>query len=164
MNRQEAEAMVEKARERIGDETVAVSDPVSLRQIKEFLAGTDDWDPLYYDEEAARQGPYGEIIAPPLFYAAPLRKVVPESSLLEDGQHKGMAAPGVEGRSLHGGAALELHNPVRVGDIVTSRSQLKDVWVKEGRSGTLVFQLRETRFTDQDSRLLAVESTTLIFR
>jgi len=156
--------MAEKARERIGDESVAVSDPVSLRLIKEFLAGTDDWDPLYYDEEAARQGPYGEIIAPPLFYGAPLRKIVPESSLMEDGQHKSMATPGIQGRSLHGGTELEPHHPIRVGDVVTSRSQLKDIWVKEGRSGALVFQLRETRYTNQENRLLAIERGTLIFR
>ena len=166
MNLAEAQAMAEEAKKRLGNESgrVAVSDPVSLRQIKEFMAAMDDWDPLYFDEEAARQGPLGRIAAPAMFFSAPLRKIVPESELWEDGQHKATAAPGIRGRSLAGGTEVELHGPVHVGDVITSRVRTGDVYAKEGKIGAMVFQVRETTYTNQHDDLLAVERTTTIFR
>ena len=85
--------MTDEAKRWIGHETVEVSDPVSLRQIREYLAGTDDWNPLYYDEEYAKGTQYGGIIAPRMFYRAPLRKVLLESELQEDGQYPDRSVP-----------------------------------------------------------------------
>ena len=156
--------MAEAAKRGKGEEIVEVSDPVCLRQIKEYIAAMDDWDPLYFDEETASKGPHGKIAAPMLFTSAPLRKIVPESDLWEDGQHKTMAISGIEGRSLHGGEELEFYKALHVGDIVTSRARTVDAYAKEGRSGAMVFQITEKTYSNQHDEVLAIERTTHIFR
>ncbi len=156
--------VTDEAREAIGKETVTVSDAVSLRHIKEYLAGTGEWDPLYYDEEYAKQTPYGGVIAPPLFHGAIVRRVVPESDLKEDGQYTDIAVRGVFGRTLAGGISTELFNPIRVGDVITQRTKLVDIQEKQGRSGKLVLCLLEATCTNQRGELVAIDKSTLIFR
>ncbi len=157
--------MTEEAKLSLGREEVDVSDPVSLRQIKEYVAATDDWgNPHYTDPGLAAQTAYGEIVAPPLFYEAPLRRVVPESRLQEDGQYDDLAVPGIYGRSMAGGTEVEVFRLVRVGDVITKRAKVIEIQEKEGRTGRLIFQTTESRFTNQDEDLLAIEKRTLIFR
>lgn len=38
---------------------------VSLERIQLYAAGTEDYNPLYYDEEAAKNSQFGGLIAPP---------------------------------------------------------------------------------------------------
>ena len=156
--------MTEEAKRWIGHETVEVSDPVSLRQIREYLAGTDDWNPLYHDEEYAKQTHYGGIIAPRMFYRVALRRVVPESSLQEDGQYADLASPGVYGRSMAGNQEAELFEPVRVGDVLTMTTKVLDIFEKQGRSGLLIFQVDRASYTNQRGEQVAVDIRTTIFR
>ncbi len=41
--------------------------PVTAQMVAEFCKATGDSGPLYTDEAAARQGPYGTIVAPPSY-------------------------------------------------------------------------------------------------
>ena len=108
--------VTEAARRKIGCETsVKTFEPVSLRHIKEYLAGTGDWNPLHWDETAAEQSRHGGLIAPALFFQAVCRELVPESTLLEDGQHPNLGVDGVTGRTVLAGQEVELGVPVRVG-------------------------------------------------
>lgn len=156
--------MTEEAQSNIGKERVTVSDPVSARHIRQYLAGADDWNPLYYDEEQAKKGPYGEIIAPPGFHSCTNRRVVPQSRLLEDGQYDDLSVPGVYGRTIAGAQEIELFEPVRVGDIITERQRFVDILEKQGRSGKMIFVISETTYTNQRDQLIAKERDTLIFR
>ena len=156
--------MTDEAKGWIGHETVEVSDPVSLRQIREYLAGTDDWNPLYYDEEYAKRTPYGGIIAPRMFYRVPLRKVLPESALQEDGQYPDRSVPGVFGRSMAGGQEVEVFEPVRPGDVLTLTTTVLDIYEKQGRSGRLIFQVNRESYSNQRGEQVAVEIKMLIFR
>lgn len=164
MNLQEAEEMVTESKRHLSRELVETSDPVSMRQIKAYIAAVDDWDPLYFDEDAARKGPIGKITAPAMFYSAPLRPIVSESDLMEDGQHKTIASPGINGRSIAAGNEVEFYKPLHIGDIVTGKTHITDVYAKQGRSGAMVFQVRKTTYANQNGDVLAIERTTLIFR
>ena len=137
---------------------------MSLRQIKEYLAGTDDWHPLHRDAEYAAKTAYGDIIAPPLFFLAACREVVPESDLQEDGQYRGFVVPGVHGRSMVGEHEIEVIAPVRVGDIVTQREKVVEIQEKQGRSGKLIFVTTDSTFDNQRGERLATAKQTFIFR
>ena len=155
--------MTDEARAAVGVEKVTVSDPVSLRHIREYVAAIDDWDPIYVDEEAAKESPYGGIIAPPLFHGAVTRPVLAETDLQEDGQYKGFGVPGIHGRTLAGESETELFNPIRVGDVITEREKVVDIQEKQGRSGKLILVMSESTWTNQRGEMVARGRHSLIF-
>ena len=139
---------------------VTTSDPVSLRQVREYVAGTGG-DPGIWGDPA---DPTAPVVVPPLFFLAACRPVLAESDLLPDGQYPTMGVPGVDGRSMAAGNSFELFAPVRVGDVLTARERLLSLEHKAGRSGLLVFTETETEYTNQDGTLVARYRQTVVFR
>lgn len=66
--------------------------------------------------------------------------------------------------TFHAGERAELHDVVRPGDVVTARQQIKDVFAKTGRSGTMVFVVRRTEFTNQHGTLVAAVEQSMVHR
>ena len=54
---------------------------------------------------------------------------------------------------LNGGDRFEYLEPIRVGDTITSRTSLVDVYEKQGGSGGLLFLITETEYTNQHGRV-----------
>jgi acyl dehydratase len=154
----------EEAWEHLGREQVRRTDPVSVRHIREYLAGADDWNPLYCDEEFARSTPYGGIIAPPLFFLVAGRRVVPRSRLLEDGQYDDLMIPGVFGVSVLAGWDIEVEGLIRVGDVLTIREKVSSIEEKEGKSGRLIVVQKESTYTNQHGERIARDNQTVIYR
>lgn len=50
----------------IGREATPWTIDVTTLDVKRFAVASDDPNPLYYDEDAAKQSRYGGLIAPPL--------------------------------------------------------------------------------------------------
>lgn len=133
-------------------------DPVSIRHLREYLIGTDDRE-SFYDLDSN-----GPIVTPPLFFFAAMREVVYESELYEDGQHKTTGVDGIEGRTLEGGTAYKLHNPLHVGDVLTVEKRLTSIEEKSGRSGPMAIVVTDSAFTNQRGELVAELTHTIIFR
>jgi len=47
------------------------------------------------------------------------------------------------------GKRVEVHGPLRPGDVVTARSSIHDVYEKTGRSGTMIFIVHRMEFRNQ---------------
>jgi itaconyl-CoA hydratase/mesaconyl-C4 CoA hydratase len=153
--------VTEEARGRIGTVTATyVSEPVSLRQIREYVAGTGGRP----EEVGAGGNPEDPIVAPPLFFHAACRPVVAEADLLPDGQYPFLGVEGVSGRTMAGGNKYEVVGPVRVGDVLTMTERLENIVEKQGKSGALVFVTTESSYHNQDGALVARYSQTVIFR
>jgi acyl dehydratase len=153
------------ALEKIGQETQHyVADPISIRIIKQFCAGSGDWNPLFWDEDSAEASAHGGVIAPPLFFLAATRRVVPRSGLIEDGQYRDFGVDGVHGRTVQGGQDVELLAPVRPGDTLTVREVVDRIEEKTGRSGKLVVVSTTTTYTNQHGVVAAVSRGDWIFR
>jgi acyl dehydratase len=153
------------ARSRIGHEIRVQSfEPVSMRHIKEYLAGTGDWNPLHWDEEVARASRHGQVVAPALMFQAVCRDIVPEPTLLSDGQHADLGVEGVTGRTVLAGQEIELGEPVHVGDVLTLRERLLGIEEKQGRSGPLVIVTTEETYTSEPDVFVARTVTTRMFR
>jgi 3-methylfumaryl-CoA hydratase len=151
--------VTDAARNRIGTVTASYrSDPVSLRQIREYIAGTGG-RPQEIDE-APTDDP---ICAPPLFFHAACRPVVAEDDLLPDGQYPFLGVPGVSGRTVAGGHKYEVVAPVRVGDVLTVTERLTDIAEKNGSSGPLVFVTTEAEYHNQARELVGRYRQTVIF-
>ena len=65
---------------------------------------------------------------------------------------------------MDGGTEIEFFAPVRAGDTLTGRSKILDIYQKEGRTGPLIFVVRESRYTNQKGELVLIEKGASILR
>ncbi len=159
--------ITDEIRSWIGHETPPWTIEATKLDITRFAVATDDLNPLYLDEAYAEQSPYGGLIAPPLFYMAPLTNPVPERELRADGlpaEGKFPIPPTPLPRLMDGGTEIEFFAPIRVGDTITGRCKIIDIYQKEGRTGPLIFVVRECRYTNQKDELVLVEKGSSILR
>jgi len=131
-----------------------VFEPVTREQILEYTAAYGETNPLYTDEEAAAHGPYGGLVAPPTFVVR-LR-----------GRHfMPRQLPAELGRSgFDAGKDIELHEPVRPGDVLTASTVVHDLYDKTGRSGRMVFLVFRTTVTNQRQESVATIDQKMMFR
>ena len=139
--------------------------PVEAGHIMMFARAIGDPNPVYYDEEAAKQTEAGGIIAPPTFVQASaqfdpdyfLRPKIGQpwfgSGKNPSGVQRGSGGGG--GGGLHAEQHYEYHRPLRAGDVLTASTQPGKTWEKEGRrSGKLVFSESVTEYRDQNGELV----------
>jgi len=156
--------VTDEAWQLLGKEQIRHTDPVSIRHIREYLAGADDWNPLYHDEEYATNSVYGGIVAPPLFFLVSGRRVVPVANLLDDGQYDDLMIPGVFGVSVLAGWDIEVEGLIRVGDVLTIREKVSSIEEKEGRNGRLILVQKESTYSNQHDERIARDTQTVIYR
>ena len=148
------------ARQAIGTVTWRhVSEPLSLRQLREYVAGTGDDLAQWADPAAAAAAPL-----PPLFFHAACRPIVAEAELREDGQYAFLGVAGVEGATMSGGMRFEIVAPVYLGDVLTVEERLESIDEKQGRSGHLVITTTLAEYRNQHEELVARYRQTIIFR
>ncbi|MFC1940078.1 MaoC family dehydratase N-terminal domain-containing protein [Chloroflexota bacterium] len=135
--------------------------------IRKFADAVDDWNPLYWDEEYARQSKYGAIIAPPGFFGWPT-KWSKGTTFLHQANITAEARDALSkvgySRSLDGGMEYEFFTPVRAGDTLVASSMIKDIVAREGKTGKLAFIFTETTYTNQNGDLVAKAIGTSIHR
>lgn len=130
--------------------------------IKRFVDAVGDPNPLYWDEEYARNTKYGSIIAPPGFFGWPVRPgPIHSKTLLEF--FSAMFQAGYPGL-LDGGIEYEFFVPVRPGDILVAVPKVVEIYERETRLGKLAFSIIETSYTNQNGALVAIARQTLIWR
>lgn len=148
-----AEPGFEYDRSVIGVDTELGSVQVTREQIAAYCQSVGETNPLYTDEEVATAGPYGGLVAPPgMLSALPFGFGGPDPKV-KFGNTVFMA-----------GTRLELDAPIRPGDTVTATTQVKEVFQKTGRSGTMVFVVRRTTYTNQDGERVAAMEQSQVHR
>ena len=136
---------------------------VEREAIRRFADSVDDPNPLYWDEEYAKNSRHGSIIAPPGFFGWPT-KWTREGPLFSETVAKLGADLAKAGYShlLNGGERFEFFNPVRAGDTLTASSIIKDIVEREGKEGKAAFVITETLYTNQNGDLVAKVRQTLV--
>ena len=136
-------AELEYDRSVVGVEVDVGTFTVTLDEIIAFAQAVGETNPLFSDDEAARRQGFRGVIAPPTFYCV------------------FRLAPGLDPKVTFGntgfnaGQHCEFPEPVQAGDTITVRAKIADVYAKTGRTGTMVFVVRETSYYNQDGRLVA---------
>jgi acyl dehydratase len=64
---------------------------------------------------------------------------------------------------LNGGQRSRYFAPIRPGDRLTSVASLANAYEREGKLGTMLFLVNETRWTNQDGQLVRVGNRTTIY-
>lgn len=134
--------------------------------ISRFAEAVDDPNPLFRDEEYARNSRYGSIIAPPGFFGWPAKQ--PRgAALVGGGAGGGLAAELAKigySRLLDGGMEYEFFCPVRAGDTLACSSAIKDIREREGSTGKMVIVRTETTYVNQHGDKVATAIGTAIYR
>lgn len=125
---------------------------VTKEQIVAFAQAVGETNPLFLDEAAAKAGPYGGLIAPPTFYS-----VFRTGSGLDPKVTFGTTG-------FNAGQHCEFFEPIRHGDVISARIQVADVYQKTGRTGSMVFILRRTTFSNQRGQKVAMVEQTYVRR
>jgi acyl dehydratase len=163
----QASLITDEIRSWIGYETPPWTIEATRLDIRRFAVATDDLNPLYLDDDYAQKSPYGGLIAPPLFYMAPLTNPVSLSELRPDGlpyEGKFPIPPTPLPRLMDGGTEIEFFAPIRAGDTLTGRCRILDIYQKDGRTGPLIFVVRESTYTNQRGEVVLIEKGAAILR
>jgi len=127
---------------KIFEETDPVA--VSAKEIRDFCAAVGETNPWYTDEEAARKGPYRELVAPPLF-----------ALTFRNGRHFFQNIPHFGKGGFDAGRDVEFVKPVRAGDQITLVSHVKEIYEKTGRSGAMYFVTVRSTVRNQNKEVVA---------
>ena len=139
----------------IGHELPASELPIERSRLQFFAKAIGETSPVYSDVHAARAAGYADLPAPPTFLFAAELDSGAAFGLLED-----LGIP--IARLLHGEQGFDYHRAACVGDMVTVRSIVTDIYDK--KNGALEFIVKTSRATNQRQELVAELRTTLVCR
>lgn len=114
---------------------------VELEDILAFSQGVMDDNPLFNDPEAAKKGPFGGIVAHPLF----LTQIIFWSTG-DDGPGSWIKTPG----AINPGQNIEFGVPIRPGDRIRRKARFYDKWVKRNKR----YLSYQTVFHNQNDELV----------
>lgn len=144
--------MIAKARSMIGIErpTRAWNQVATRDAIRHFAEGIGDLNPLWVDEDYARETRYGCIIAPPTFpyscSSGPL--------YIRSAKSRGTGLPGMGG--MWAGDSWEFFQPVRLNDTLKGTVKLLDILEKRSHfAGNMWERLEETTYRNQRDEIIA---------
>ena len=141
------EEMIQKA---IGQKSAPRSIDIEKGAIIKFAQAIEDDNPVYNDEQAARESRYGGLIAPPTF----LRSV-------------GVDRPDYSfdmpfTRLLDGGSDWEYFYTVRAGDRITAVAEIADINERTGRMGLMIITSIVVTYRNQFDQVAATQTSTSI--
>ncbi len=126
---------------------------VGKEKIKEYARAIGDFNPLYLDDEKAKASKYGGIIAPPTF--AVVYAGGPVGQMLMDGD---LALNLM--MLVHGEQEFEFGEVVRPGDVITTESEIVEIYEKKGKS----FITMETTSKNQRGEMTVKGRWTFVVR
>lgn len=152
----------------IGTRDELMLGPVLRKDFQRYAATIGDFNPLFFDEAAARAAGYPGLIAPPLYLSSVMgwQPGPPEDTLREDGLADAdllpVALPGL--RLMGGGQDLEFFDTVHEHTLVQLSRELTDVHWLSSRSGGIVLFTVRREYCDARGHLLIRCHETFIAR
>ena len=146
----------------LGQETVLIGkEPIDKSSIRRYAQAILDLNPIYFDEDYAKNSKHGAIIAPPTY--------------IFDVSHDIFADTGKDGRDLtritidglqaiRGGNEYQFKKPAKVGDVINAKRKIIDIYEKEGKTaGSILFIVYDITYTNQKDEVLGISRETMMF-
>lgn len=155
------EMSLEELKRHIGEEADPIVFTLDRTLVGDYVLAVGDPNPLWHDETYAAQKGQGAPLAPPYLLCALRTITIPDPTPgavplpLPD-------VPPPRPRVLDGGEEWHFHHDMRLGDTITSRTRLADVYEREGKVGTMLFFIFETTYTNEQGELVATGTYTMI--
>ena len=148
----------------IGQETAPERNrfPISAEMAYDVADAIEDLNPLYVDADYAQRSRFGGLLCPPL---AAWKDIAPPIGYFGAGQEWHFEVPlPFNSYGLNGGSDWQFLAPAYVGSWVTRQFRVLDIFEKQGRSGPLVFIVREETQSDQHGTRLSTAKRVSIHR
>lgn len=139
----------------IGHELPTSVLPIERSRLQFFAKAIGETDPVYTDAAAARNAGYPDLPAPPTFLFAAELDSGASDRLLAD-----LQIP--IAKLLHGEQSFTYYRPACVGDTVTVRSTITDIYDK--KNGALEFVVKTSRASNQGNELVAELRSVIVCR
>jgi hypothetical protein len=149
--------------------------PVETGHIQMFAEAIGDPNPVYRDENAAKECGLAGVIAPPTFVQAsahfdpnyPLRPSIGEPWFGSGRTPTGVTPSGSNGdgggTGLHAEQHYEYHRPLYAGEMLFATTQPGRTWEKQGRrSGTLRFSETITEYRNRTGELMVTARSVAV--
>jgi acyl dehydratase len=144
--------VIEFDRRILGQEFVLGTYHVTADMITAFVQAVGETNPKYLGAETGQRGAVGGLIAPPIFYDIFRADQIPDPKVKF----------GKVG--FNAGQRCEFYVPIRAGDTITMKTRITDVYEKTGRTGKMVFIVRETTYENQQGEKVAVVEQSQVRR
>jgi acyl dehydratase len=118
--------------------------PVTAEMISTFCGAIGERNPIHTDPEAAKNGPYGTLTAPPSFAVT-----------FRNGQHFFQHVPRFGKQGFDAGKDVAFLAPIHPGDKITLSSHVKEIYEKTGRTGSMAFVIVRTTLKNQNGEEVA---------
>ena len=126
---------------------------VEKRHVRQFAQALGDTNPLYLDDEYAKDSRHGGLIAPLTFPIA--IGADGEGSIALELDHR---------RMLHGEQEFVYFRPIRVGDALHCQSKVTGLYERNGKSGKMQFLSIMTEMNDPSGEKVAESIMNIIYR
>ena len=139
----------------IGKEYPSIAYKVSKRRLIAFAKAIEEVNPIYYDEQIAKENGYTTIIAPPTFLTV--------IAMQQDNPYEYLDKINVRLSSvLHAGQQYTYYHPVYAGDEIRMKNKIEDIHYK--KNGSITFIDFRSIYTNQNNIKVAESVSTLAIR
>ena len=136
--------------------------PISEEMVYDLADATEDPNPVYVDLEYAQRSRFGGLLCPPL---ATWKDIAPSIGYFGAGQESHFQVPlPFNSYGLNGGSDRQFLRPAYVGEWISRQFRILDIFEKQGRSGPLVFVVRQETHTNQQGEVVNMDRHTSIHR
>ena len=128
---------------------------IEKQRVKFFSKATGQTDPVYFDENIAKEKGFPSLLAPPTFLTTVSHEQKNPYQYLHD--------LSIDMKNvLHAGQSYKYHDLIFAGDQITMESKIKNMFDK--KNGSLQFIEFESIFLNQNKKLTAESLSTLVIR
>ena len=156
--------ITDEVRALIGTETAPERNrfPISEEMAFDVADAIEDGNPLYRDAEYAGKSRFAGIVCPPL---ATWKDIGPPIGYFGAGQESHFEVPlPFNSYGLNGGSDWQFLRPAYAGTWITRQFKILDIFEKQGRSGLLVFVVRQETQTNQLGQVISLAKRVSIHR
>jgi len=139
----------------IGKEYPIITYQVKKEMLIAFAKATEQVDPIYYNEKAAKENGHPTIIAPPTFLTV--------IAMQQDKPYDYLDSIDIPlGRVLHAAQKYSYYHPVYLGDQIRMKNKIEDIY--ERKNGEIVFIDFRSIYINQNKVKVAESVSTLAIR
>ncbi len=147
--------LTDEHRAAIGTEVGRVTVQVTRRDIQKYASATEQQQQKYIDGDEA----------PPMFFYNLFNEIPALTDLRPDGLAPGGRGPELPlKRTMAGGIEVRQHRAIKPGDRLVGVRTITDMYEKSGKSGPLIFVVRELAVHTVEGEAVIHETQTTIAR